>query len=758
MGSAPMADDLTGELVARLKVLHPEYADIPDDVLAASIFHTTNARDAGGAPSVAEALSPWTKAATIGAPGLGERYSRPTYGEVVSSDNPARALLNVVGSYLVGAGRPRSVAAADPIGLEAWSQGKGPMPILIGSTTEVGPSVGAAAEMGRGLYSRVDDAAARLPVKGAHPNKVASLLKSTASAEELAYRQVPEFLAAQGNTPVTPEALQAHLAQHPAPMPTVKTLAKTPDSVTAWLERNNEGLPQTPDEWTHLSARLERTAQSWQRNGDQETAQRFFGFAEDAGRHAEGVSTTTGSTSGQPKYAQYQVPGGEEYRETLITLPGADEAGFQKLIAQRDAVNDAINAAKPLDRYGAPDRFAPVPPDLLDRYNALQARIDGLQGQQFHSPHFDEPNILVHTRSNVRTLPTGEPGRFIEEVQSDWHQAGKKKGYKPAPGSAGAQQLEAELGEATKAHSATIDALAAARDRVKYGTGSDEYAALESDLYHAKAAWRRMQHEAGAAGRPGTPAREAYLQAAGEVDRLSDAMQALQVRHAELYDAAHAANTAAYARVEAARKALAGGVPDAPFKDSWPDLGLKQQLLEAARDPQAQWIGFTRGETQAARYDLSKQIDRLHWSPSSSTPGEGYLEAMKDGSPVLQKTVKAEDLPDLIGKEAAEKLLATPAVKHGYAQKSLHTLEGVDLEVGGEGMAHFYDNLLPKRLQKIVKPFGGVVEQTSLGAGTGKAWIVRLTPAMKARLVKEGLPLLTPLLSVGGYLSQMDDR
>jgi hypothetical protein len=139
-----MADDLTGELVARLKVLHPEYADIPDDVLAASIFHTTNARDAGGAPSVAEALSPWTKAATIGAPGLGERYTRPTYGEVVSSENPARALLNVVGSYLVGAGRPRSVAAADPIGLEAWTQGKGPMPVFIGSTEDVGPSVGAA--------------------------------------------------------------------------------------------------------------------------------------------------------------------------------------------------------------------------------------------------------------------------------------------------------------------------------------------------------------------------------------------------------------------------------------------------------------------------------------------------------------------------------------------------------------------------------------------------------------------------------------
>ena len=36
-------------------------------------------------------------------------------------------------------------------------------------------------------------------------------------------------------------------------------------------------------------------------------------------------------------------------------------------------------------------------------------------------------------------------------------------------------------------------------------------------------------------------------------------------------------------------------VPDAPFKETWPDLGLKQQVLETAADPSAQWIGFTGG-------------------------------------------------------------------------------------------------------------------------------------------------------------------
>lgn len=46
----------------------------------------------------------------------------------------------------------------------------------------------------------------------------------------------------------------------------------------------------------------------------------------------------------------------------------------------------------------------------------------------FRSMHFDQPNILAHMRVNDRTID-GKPTMFIEEVQSDWHQAGRKEGY-----------------------------------------------------------------------------------------------------------------------------------------------------------------------------------------------------------------------------------------------------------------------------------------------------------------------------------------
>ena len=49
--------------------------------------------------------------------------------------------------------------------------------------------------------------------------------------------------------------------------------------------------------------------------------------------------------------------------------------------------------------------------------------------QNYRSNHWDQPNVLAHVRLNERTDADGKRVLFIEEVQSDWHQDGRKKGY-----------------------------------------------------------------------------------------------------------------------------------------------------------------------------------------------------------------------------------------------------------------------------------------------------------------------------------------
>ena len=85
------------------------------------------------------------------------------------------------------------------------------------------------------------------------------------------------------------------------------------------------------------------------------------------------------------KFGNYTLGGGENYRELLITIP--KKPGFQ-------------------------------------------------------SYHWTEPNVLAHIRFNERTDADGKKVLLVEEVQSDWHQAGRDKGY-----TADRARLEKEIAE-----------------------------------------------------------------------------------------------------------------------------------------------------------------------------------------------------------------------------------------------------------------------------------------------------------------------
>ena len=60
----------------------------------------------------------------------------------------------------------------------------------------------------------------------------------------------------------------------------------------------------------------------------------------------------------------------------------------------------------------------------------------------FQSSHFDQPNILAHVRYNERTDADGNRVLFIEEIQSDWHQEGRKRGYQGLSPSEQARKAE----------------------------------------------------------------------------------------------------------------------------------------------------------------------------------------------------------------------------------------------------------------------------------------------------------------------------
>jgi hypothetical protein len=200
------------------------------------------------------------------------------------------------------------------------------------------------------------------------------------------------------------------------------------------------------------------------------------------------------------------------------------------------------------------------------------------------------------------------------------------------------------------------------------------------------------------------------------------------------------------------------GVPDAPFKDTWYQLALKRAIQHAAENGYDR-IGLTTGSQQAARFDLSKQVDSLVLDKS----GDGYLlTANRGGRPVIdEQFTDPKKLESLIGKEASKKLLEKVDAAENRGGVQTGKLDGVDLQVGGEGMKKYYDEIYPKFLDKYGKKWGAKVGETKVNADGIQEPIryIDITPEMKAG-VSKGQPLFqaAPIIGTGLLGSQQERK
>lgn len=120
------------------------------------------------------------------------------------------------------------------------------------------------------------------------------------------------------------------------------------------------------------------------------------------------------------------LPGGENYREVLLTLPVVKDIPvptYEQWVELKEMRDDVR-----LDFLGTEDVV-----EVDTSRNAYEREVGNMRplaSSVYKSSHWDEPNVLAHVRMNDRTGPNGEKILFIEEIQSDWHQAGRKKGYR----------------------------------------------------------------------------------------------------------------------------------------------------------------------------------------------------------------------------------------------------------------------------------------------------------------------------------------
>jgi hypothetical protein len=137
--------------------------------------------------------------------------------------------------------------------------------------------------------------------------------------------------------------------------------------------------------------------------------------------------------SRQPtKFSQYQLPGGQNYRELLLTMPER-ESGAPTQRPRVVQLDDGRWRVESVTDRGTPILYPVMGLATREEAESHADKISKKTAENasaFRSSHFDQPNILAHVRFNERTDADGKRVLFIEEIQSDWHQQGRKRGYK----------------------------------------------------------------------------------------------------------------------------------------------------------------------------------------------------------------------------------------------------------------------------------------------------------------------------------------
>lgn len=337
----------------------------------------------------------------------------------------------------------------------------------------------------------------------------------------------------------------------------------------------------------------------------------------------------------QPKFGQYTLPGGENYREVLLTLPEQPVNSYDSFVKQ---LNRKYGEGFDTDAITQAERS-----QLTDLWNQSQSGVKSSQNMTYRSSHWEQPNVLAHIRMNDRIDADGKKLSLIEEIQSDWHQAGREKGYGPKMEKSVEAYYETKAGQ-----------------RIPIGFGkTKEEAEASIDV-----GWKNM------------------------VDIKYDTIE----------------------------RKVGEGVPDAPMKETWYQTALRKAVKDAI-DQGSDRVGITTGARQAERYDLSKQIESVT-AQKWSNGGFKISAVGKNGDQLVDQFAKTQsDLEGIVGKELAQKIVDTTS-----GDKRTASFSGLDLQVGGEGMKKYYDEIYPKYLDKFAKKYGASVKEGALDLPAKDSW------------------------------------
>lgn len=249
---------------------------------------------------------------------------------------------------------------------------------LLADSSKPGAAIEAVAQSQKPLYSAVERALENAPQQKMHPQQWLGWLKNQpgVKAEELAHLGLtdPAALPAGEKGLVTRGDLLSHVKDNGVEIGEV-VKAELPENFT-----------QLPADKQYELADHYRDVYGDGRPPGLDDLQDFYA-------RSRGELSPT-------KYSDYQLPGGDNYREHLLTLPEA-KMGPKEVEARDLTKRMQAGEFNQLDEAGRAKFFA-----RLEKLNS-EMNAEKASNNPYKSSHWDEPNVLAHIRTNDRTFEGG---------------------------------------------------------------------------------------------------------------------------------------------------------------------------------------------------------------------------------------------------------------------------------------------------------------------------------------------------------------
>jgi hypothetical protein len=507
----------------------------------------------------------------------------------------------------------RGVQAAKPIvgdALEGYMAQSGLAPRIVPESTAKPPPPPMAPVSPAGFYSAAEQAALNLPRnKGTGQALLNDLLKGAdVKKEEL---QATGVLDAFANRPqATKQELIDFLQENRLDVEETRLAAvQTPKVEITNHSSYSDGDIRTPnadkaiDEWD-LSYTIpgddESTSYTAYRLGgdglEPERVELYDGRGNlvneydsvyDAEEYVQGDAQWSASQAkSNPKFDElrYTLPGGENYREVMLELPR------RPLPEELNVVNWAKANGFDVQDVGRKGSFA------NERWiQAIQDAKQEFGDRNFTESHWDDPNAFAHLRLNDRVDVDGKKMTLIEEVQSDWHQKGRARGYNRE------------------------------ENKSLQNKAKGEYTALASQAYELIA-----NSHPELVGRP-----------AGELINLARE-GAYAERHNLIDPSFRTALAPLIKKVDAANRKIKetreGPVPDAPMKDTWYQTAIRKAVKDAI-DSGSDRVAITTGDRQVERFGSGSNEKGLKQYYDETYPKYLQKFAKKYGAKVTDGSV-----------------------------------------------------------------------------------------------------------------------